>query len=1131
MIMLSRACGGFLYFGGAGISEKKSGWESSDGLGERVCGGACRALWAGLSLLVMTLQTALGVGTWAPLASAPPQGVNHAMVLSDGTIYTDNGNGQCCRLTPDIHGNYRNGTWSHLSTMNNARMFFASSLLTSGNIFVAGGEYGPGRRHAELFDPLNNVWTKIPDPIPGPAFSDAIGKILPNGNVLVAPVSQFGGCLIYNVAGNTWQTTGSAINQNEVCWVKLTNDCILTIDTGAQTSEHYVPALNRWVADGNVPVVVYGTGAELGAGFLLPNGNVFFIGGSTNTAIYTPGATTTSAGSWVAGPAMVFGTNLLGAVDAPAAMMVNGKILCALGPVGGFNSPTSFYEYDYAANAFTAVNAPNGSSTYGASAPFGTSMLSLPDGTVLFVGGQNSQSLYIYTPDGAPVASGQPGIYSISENANGSYHLTGTNLNGISEGAAYGDDEQMDSNYPLVRMTNAVSGNVYYARTFNWSSTGVQTGNRVVTTEFVLAQNLPGGSYSLVVEANGIASAPTNFTYSPAAVPSGLSAASGSNGFVNLTWNTTAGATAYNLKRSARATGYFATIATLSGTNGYTDNGLTNGLTYYYKVAAVGTGGPSSDSAAVSATPAGPALIPGTTPVNLASFYNRAGIYNDGRTFSGGLDGSGSALSANLLGTALVWNNLLFSFGPANALDAVSCAGQTIPLPSGPFNTLQMLATAVNGSQGAQTFTITYTDNSTATFTQSFSDWANQQSYAGETKVMTMSYRDLGNGGAQTLNVSVDGYLFTLDQTKSVKSVTVPSNSNLILLGLALANEPASVPLGTYYNRAGIYTDGTTFTNPATGGVDGNGYAYSGTLLGSSETWTNTLFEFGPLDATNVISCAGQVITLPAGNYSRLRLLGTGVNGSQQSQFFVVTYADATTSTMLLSFSDWFSSQNYSGEFKAIPMGYRNSSNGSSSENNALYLYGYSLTLNPAKTLRSVRLPSNGNVIIAAISAVPNWPPTFSASGYALADGVAGTGYSASIGSDATDLNGDPLTYAKVSGPAWLSVAANGALSGTPLSADVGTNLFVVSATDPGNLSASANVTIVVEPGAPIVLNVEIQTNQLVLSWTGGISPYQVQQATNLSNPVWENFGGTLSGNSLQLTATNGSAFYRVMGQ
>jgi hypothetical protein len=89
-----------------------------------------------------------------------------------------------------------------------------------------------------------------------------------------------------------------------------------------------VPSLNQWVVDGNLPVD-YDSRAELGPGFLLPNGTVFFIGATTNTAIYTPGATPSSAGSWVAGPTMVFRTNELGAVDAPRAMMVN-RTCCLL---------------------------------------------------------------------------------------------------------------------------------------------------------------------------------------------------------------------------------------------------------------------------------------------------------------------------------------------------------------------------------------------------------------------------------------------------------------------------------------------------------------------------------------------------------------------------------------------------------------------------------------------------------------------------------------------------------------------------------------------------------------------------------------------------------------------------------
>jgi hypothetical protein len=382
-----------------------------------------------------------------------------------------------------------------------------------------------------------------------------------------------------------------------------------------------------------------------------------------------------------------------------------------------------------------------------------------------------------------------------------------------------------------------------------------------------------------------------------------------------------------------------------------------------------------------------------------------------------------------------------------------------------------------------------------------------------------MSYRNQSGGGSQLLNVSVDGYVLTLDQTKTVKNILLPANPNVLLLSMVLANDPAPVSLATYCNRAGIYTDGTTFTNPPTGGLDGGGYAYSGALLGSSQTWTNTLFDFGPLNATNVISCAGQTVALPPGSYSRLRLLGTGVNGNQASQSFMVTYTDATTANFSQGFSDWFSPQNYSGEFQAIPMGYRNSSDGKSSENNALYMYGYSFTLNPAKTLQSVHLPSNANVLITAITAVPNWPPAFSAASYTLASVNAGTSFSGNIATNASDLNGDAIIFAKVSGPAWLNVAANGTLSGTPANSDANTNSFVVSAADSGGASNTATLFIYVN-GAPSFV-----AHPFSMPSINAGTAYSATIATNATDP---NPGDTLtfakvSGPSWLSVAANGT--------
>jgi fibronectin type 3 domain-containing protein len=552
----------------------------------------------GVVCVLMFLSSLVEAGTWTALTHAPPAGLNNALLLGDGTVMCGDGGKNWYRLTPDIHGNYALGTWTTMAAMHDTRLFYASQVLTNGNVFVCGGEYGTGKGKAEVYNPLRNAWTMAP--APGVGYVDAESKMLPNGNVVLEHS-------IYNVVSNSWSTVNALRGQGEACWVKLPDDSILTVDGGANTASRFIPAQNKWISDTTCPVPLYGYGFEEGAVHLLPNGKVFFIGGTVNTAIYTPSGSTV-AGTWVAGPTMIFGTNALGAVDAPSALLVNGKVLCALGPTNGFNSPTYFYEYDYTTNGFSQVNGPTGL-TYN-NAPFASTMLDLPDGNVLFIGGQGSTKVYVYTPDGTPLTNGVPVISTITENVDGSYHMTGTGLNGITGGAAYGDDWQMGSNYPMVRMTNSVTGNIYYARTYGWNSTGVATGNKLVTTEFTLPAGLPAGTYSLVVTANGSSSAPTNFTYAPPGVPTGLVATNGLLAQVGLSWNAVAGATSYNLKRYTASGGpYYSLLVNLTGTS-YLDTGLTNGTAYFYVVSAVGSDGPSAYSAQVSGTPVGPPPVP-----------------------------------------------------------------------------------------------------------------------------------------------------------------------------------------------------------------------------------------------------------------------------------------------------------------------------------------------------------------------------------------------------------------------------------------------------------------------------------------------------------------------------------------
>src|SRR5262249_13699516 len=89
----------------------------------------------------------------------------------------------------------------------------------------------------------------------------------------------------------------------------------------------------------------------------------------------------------------------------------------------------------------------------------------------------------------------------------GSYLISGHLFNGMSQGAAYGDDVQAATNYPIVRIRNNATGHVFYSRTHDHSSMAVAFGGLVSTTFDVPASQEPGAS-ELVVVANGIPSAP-----------------------------------------------------------------------------------------------------------------------------------------------------------------------------------------------------------------------------------------------------------------------------------------------------------------------------------------------------------------------------------------------------------------------------------------------------------------------------------------------------------------------------------------------------------------------------------------------------------------------------------------------
>lgn len=88
---------------------------------------------------------------------------------------------------------------------------------------------------------------------------------------------------------------------------------------------------------------------------------------------------------------------------------------------------------------------------------------------------------------------------------------------------------------------------------------------------------------------------------SPILAPASLSA-TGVSGAVNLTWNTSAGATYYSVLRSTTPGGAYSILSTPVASTSYSDTGATPGQTYYYVVTASDASNTSVNSTEASAS-------------------------------------------------------------------------------------------------------------------------------------------------------------------------------------------------------------------------------------------------------------------------------------------------------------------------------------------------------------------------------------------------------------------------------------------------------------------------------------------------------------------------------------------------
>lgn len=463
-------------------------------------------------ILLLAVTAGAFAQTLTPLVNQPPDGDIICFQLTDGTVLVQGGaETDWWKLTPDKNGSYVNGSWTQMASLPSGYdpLYFASAVLADGRVIIEGGEYLNDQyaftNKGAVYDPTANTWKMQPPPKGWGFIGDSPSVVLPDGKYLIGRKLDKRMALL-DPKTLTWTPMSSAGKSDwnaEEGWTLLPDGTVLTVDVkNNPNSELYSPTAQKWTSQGNTPVnlqgppevgcIPYGHNqqycppGEIGPAILRPDGSVFATGAlhsgasAGHTAIY-------AAGKWTAGPDFEGGD---AAGDSFAALLPSGNVL-----VEG-NSGT-LYEFD------------GKNMTPGPSAGFGyVSLMMLPTGEVLVGGSQ------VYKSKGSYQASWAPKItkFPSSVTRGSTYQIFGKQFNGLSQAAAFGDELETATNYPLVRITNTATGHVFYARTHDHSTMGVATGNKTVSTNFDVPSNMETGASTLEVVANGIPSKAVSVT-------------------------------------------------------------------------------------------------------------------------------------------------------------------------------------------------------------------------------------------------------------------------------------------------------------------------------------------------------------------------------------------------------------------------------------------------------------------------------------------------------------------------------------------------------------------------------------------------------------------------------------------
>jgi hypothetical protein len=472
-----------------------------------------KASLVGLAVLISALSFGQQ-GTWTRISSNCPEMPETSLLLMDGSIFVKSFDGDfshCFKLTPNGNS-YVGGKWSQIASLPTGLIYGPTGVFSDGKVFVAGGEYvGTSNDDdtAQVYDPVANTWKVAPDGLYGD-IEDTAAAPLPDGSHYLVSYIFGNQTQIFDENANTWTASAPMLTPGGQTWEGGDEQGFQGLPDGSILGvffwgQRYLPTLNEWVLTPPLPNTLVDSGFEIGPEVMLYNGKVFITGacvGAGQTAVYTPPSSLLSTDdSWAAGPVI---PNNYGCPDCPSCVESNGKVLFISTPVD-YAEPY-FNEYDPNTNTIQQINGPP---TVIEPYSYEFFMLELPTGQTWVSGfGENGNEVWLYTPVSGPQSSWRANLTGLTLGSDGvTYTLTGQQLNGLTNGAAYGDEGEMYTNYPVVSLKNTTTGVNYFARAFNPTNLLLATGNVPVQTHFVLPSTIPAGNYQLTTSASGVGSA------------------------------------------------------------------------------------------------------------------------------------------------------------------------------------------------------------------------------------------------------------------------------------------------------------------------------------------------------------------------------------------------------------------------------------------------------------------------------------------------------------------------------------------------------------------------------------------------------------------------------------------------